>query len=371
MRKLLLILFSIAAFVISFSCSKKKDGDQLTYQVSKLKHSYSDSYAYLLEQHQSSVGLLKTKVTSFYNLPVIANFQMSKESWLDAYEDFLLLGPYRAIESDKNPFNGIDLYFDTYPINPSFIDYTAATPGSGIIYDPSNYPSITNYNLEGWHLQGSTVNATVGYHCLEFMLWGEDSNSNGPGQRVHQDFVGNGSAESRRRLYVYSTAQSLFENSSGLSSSALKDALLKSSPKDALQLMLGGLLKYIKTDVAEKCLLSPYNSQNQVDEISQFSDNTNTDIRTKIRAISLFLDPRPLFISHSDYFLIDFIKEKDAETYNQVIVLLETISTEASGWSNSFDTAITTNSDRVKIYQLYLHLMELHGVLSEFSSKFT
>ena len=370
MKKSLVPIYSFILLLLIISCSKKNNDDQLTYQVSKLKHGYYDSYAFLLEQNQTSVNTLNSKINSFYNLPVIANFQQSKDSWLNANENFLLIGPYRYISSTQNPFNGNESYFDLYPINPSFIDYTATSPGSGIVSDAVNYPSITSYNLEGWHLQGSATNATVGYHCIEFMLWGEDNNTNGPGQRIHQDFVGNGTTEARRRQYLYSASLSLQQKTSTLSIVALKESLIQSSPKATLKLMFDGLLSYIKNDVAEKCLLTPYNSQSQADEISQFSDNTNSDIKTKIRAISLYLDPRPLFVSHSDYYLIDFIKEKDSDTYDKVSVLLETLSNEAGGWQNSFDNALTNSSDRAKIYQLYQHLIELHSLLDAFASKF-
>ena len=72
-----------------------------------------------------------------------------------------------------------------WPVVPEFIDYTKANASSGIIQNSQKYPSISKDTIMKLNRVDDSDQITLGYHVIEFLLWGEDNNASGSGG---QDF---------------------------------------------------------------------------------------------------------------------------------------------------------------------------------------
>ncbi|MGK4567385.1 imelysin family protein [Flavobacterium sp. 3HN19-14] len=84
----------------------------------------------------------------------------------------------------------------------NYIDYVDTEAGAGIINHVAEFPSITKSVLEGLNEDGGEKNISVGYHAIEFLLWGQDLTdpaANLPGQRPYTDYLVGGTASNQAR----------------------------------------------------------------------------------------------------------------------------------------------------------------------------
>ena len=73
--------------------------------------------------------------------------------------------------------------------------------GTGIVNDPSI--PITKSRLAALNGNRGQENIATGWHAIEFLLWGQDFDDNGPGDRSFKDFVDGSKANAnRRRQYL-------------------------------------------------------------------------------------------------------------------------------------------------------------------------
>src|SRR4029077_6799540 len=92
---------------------------------------------------------------------------------------------------------------NSWPIDESLIDYVEGEPGAGFINHPERYPAVTAEAIAALNEKGGEKNITAGFHAIEFLLWGQDLNDDGPGQRPYLDYVDGASPHAgRRRDYL-------------------------------------------------------------------------------------------------------------------------------------------------------------------------
>src|SRR6185312_2235317 len=61
--------------------------------------------------------------------------------------------------------------------------------------------------------RGGQENIATGWHAVEFLLWGQDFNDQGPGERSFEDFVdGKGRNAERRRKYLETVTDLLVDD---------------------------------------------------------------------------------------------------------------------------------------------------------------
>ncbi|EMJ91686.1 imelysin LruB [Leptospira alstonii] len=124
---------------------------------------------------------------------------------------------------------------------------------------------------------------TVGWHAIEYLLWGQDLSNGGvnqiSGQRPIADFVGAG-APARRRAYVKAVTDGLVLQL-GLIRDQYADGAtysnaFKSNPNAAITSIFQGLGKFIAGEWGGERLTGTFGGQ-QEEEHSCFSDTTKAD----------------------------------------------------------------------------------------------
>ena len=93
------------------------------------------------------------------------------------------------------------------PMDEAYIDYVAGDPSAGIINNPEQFPVIDAALIESLNEEGGEENVATGWHAIEFLLWGQDLNENGPGNRPLEDYTDNANAD--RRADYLATASDL------------------------------------------------------------------------------------------------------------------------------------------------------------------
>lgn len=71
-----------------------------------------------------------------------------------------------------------------FALDESYIDYVESNPNAGVANNPDEYPTIDADLLVSISEEGAEENVSTGWHAIEFLLWGQDRNPDGPG--LHQ-----------------------------------------------------------------------------------------------------------------------------------------------------------------------------------------
>tara|TARA_B100000809_G_scaffold72260_1_gene69974 strand:- start:2939 stop:4171 length:1233 start_codon:yes stop_codon:yes gene_type:complete len=243
---------------------------------------YKDSYDKAVE--------LKTALVSFTNAPSAANLATAKQSWLDAREPYGQTEAFRFASGPIDDANGPEGQLNAWPLDEAYIDYTSSSSTSGIINDVSTYPTISGSILDGLNEQGGEANISIGYHAIEFLLWGQDDANTSlqtSGNRPFTDFiVGSGPGnEQRRKDYLLAVADLLLDHLDLMvkawetgNSNNYRASFIALPNNTMLQYILTGIGTLSKAELAGERMFVALTNQDQEDEHSCFSDNTHRDI---------------------------------------------------------------------------------------------
>lgn len=131
---------------------------------------------------------LDSKLASFMYHPNPMSQEEIQQTWRLAYDSFLhsLIFSYLPIQdppdwhSQRIGYQHLLVQLDSWPIEGGYIDYIQGYPYSGIVNDLTL--SINESSVRSQHGFTDPTNASLGYHALEFMFWGND------GKRSPHDF---------------------------------------------------------------------------------------------------------------------------------------------------------------------------------------
>ena len=175
----------------------------------------------------------------------------------------------------------------------SYVDYVEGNPCAGIINDPE--APITQDHLLALNEQGGEENVSIGYHAIEFLLWGQDLSADGPGARPVSDYV-----EAPRRVqYLHTVAsqlvgdlQSMVEEWAPGRNGNFRTTFLAQEPKEALRKIMVGIGTLSRSELAGERMAVALESHDQEDEHSCFSDNTHVDIIRNAQGIQNVIEGR-------------------------------------------------------------------------------
>jgi putative iron-regulated protein len=231
---------------------------------------------------------LDTAAQALVAAPSTSTLSDARAAWLAAREPYLQTEVYRFYDGPiDNPAGGPEGFINAWPLDEAYIDYVEGVPDGGIINDPTI--PIDTTTLESLNEQGGEENIATGYHAIEFLLWGQDRSDTGPGARPHTDYVtgGMGTAQNQDRRGTYlSTVSSMLAGHLDGVLSAWKPAdpsnyraeIESADPKEGLRRIFTGMIVLSGFETGGERLQTAYDSGEQEDEHSCFSDNTHRDM---------------------------------------------------------------------------------------------
>lgn len=172
--------------VASKSKSLSIDSSSFTTQVGIMAYTS-------LSQANQAAQFFDNKLASFMHHPNPATQSEVQQAWRSAYDLFLASFIYSYIpikdpvewHKQRMAYQDLLIQLDSWPIEGGYIDYVEGYPFSGIVNDLTL--SINEQSIRVQHGFTDSSNASLGYHALEFMLWGESSANQT--MRSAQDFV--------------------------------------------------------------------------------------------------------------------------------------------------------------------------------------
>ncbi|MEL6695993.1 MAG: imelysin family protein [Bacteroidota bacterium] len=293
-----LICAALAVALVATGCNREPEDPEETNV--ELKQSIIETYAEIVyANYQDSYDKaveMKDAIDAFVADPEnVEKFELAKQAWLDAREPYGQTEAFRFASGPIDDEDGPEGLMNAWPMDESYVDYVEGNANAGIINDPTNHPTLDKAYLESLNEVGGEENVAIGYHAIEFLLWGQDNTSPSdlkPGQRPNTDFVDNGTAPNadRRRQYLAVCADLLLDHLQSLldewkPNGSYRTTFLALETDVALSNILTGIGVLSKSELAGERIFTAYDNQDQEDEHSCFADNTHRD--TRLNAIGI------------------------------------------------------------------------------------
>jgi len=149
-----------------------------------------------------SAAAMAAAIDAFLASPSEAAMQAARQAWLVARADY---GPTEVFRFYGGPIDdeetGTEGLINAWPLDEAYIDYVEGNPNAGIVNDPAGYPEITADLIVELNEAGGEANVSTGWHAIEFLLWGQDLDPDGPGDRPASDYTTAPNAD-RRGQYL-------------------------------------------------------------------------------------------------------------------------------------------------------------------------
>jgi putative iron-regulated protein len=205
----------------------------------------------------------------------------ARAAWTGARKAY---GLTEALRFCDGPIEAVETSLNAWPVDEAYIDAVAGRADSGIINDPVHFPQIGRTVLLVSNERGGETNISIGWHAIEFLLWGQDLFADGPGRRPFTDYAQDkGHNATRRGEYLIAAADLLaqqlgeLEAAWGTGPGAYRHAFEK-DPDAALRKMLTGAIVLTAFELHGERLAVAYETKDQEQEHSCFSDTTHTDL---------------------------------------------------------------------------------------------
>jgi putative iron-regulated protein len=237
---------------------------------------------------------LDTSIEAFLAAPSEASFESAKGAWLAARTPYGQTEGFRFYGGPIDDDDGPEGRINAWPMDEAYVDYVQGDIGAGIINDPATYATIDEGLLAMLNEMGGEKNIASGYHAIEFLLWGQDMNVDGPGTRPFTDYVtggtGTASNQDRRAAYLRAAGKLLAEDLGLVLGEWNEGAPYRVSfnalpPEEALRRILLGIGSLSGAELAGERMQVAYDTKEQEDEHSCFSDNTLADLLNNARSI--------------------------------------------------------------------------------------
>jgi putative iron-regulated protein len=378
----------LAAMALSFvACDDDDDNGTSTNSAldtnkAKVVDAYGDLVFKTYEAAYNEAVEMQTAINDFVANPTAVSHQAAKDAWLAAREPYGITEAFRFGNGPIDDEDGPEGLLNAWPLDEGYIDYTDLDANSGIINNTADYPTIDAALLESLNEGGAEENVSVGFHAIEFLLWGQDLNAGGTdyskaGERSYTDFVdGQADNADRRGQYIKICAELLVGHLEDMKNEWVDGAnnyrsSFESAPVDqSLANIMKGISILSKGELAGERIFVAIDNQDQEDEHSCFADNTHRDIVTNAQGIMNVFFCRNASVNFSgDYSLFTLIGTQDAALATELSGLISGSVTQAEAMDIPFDEALTNPLSRGKLQALVTNLQTQGDKLVEAGAK--
>ncbi len=279
MLRIVLALLSITLLGLT-ACTGGSGSDLKTSVIDNYASGAHASYARSLR----SAVALDVAIDNFIAAPSQPRLDAAKRAWLRARDDYGVTEIYRFYNGPiDNEENGPEGLINAWPLDESYIDYVDGAPNAGIINQPDQFPAINADVLVSLNEEGGEENVSTGWHAIEFLLWGQDLNADGPGYRPVHDYTVNNNAD-RRKTYLAVTSDLLLTHLQQMvdawapGGDNYRAHFVTKNPDEAITNIITGIGEMSRGELAGERMTVAYEERSQEDEHSCFSDNTTADI---------------------------------------------------------------------------------------------
>jgi putative iron-regulated protein len=243
----------------------------------------------------AGVDALDSSVMALTSDPTELSLGAARSAWIAARAPYGSTEAFRFYGGPIDDTDGPEGRINAWPMDEAYVDYVEGDPNAGIINDPAGTPTLDEATLSALNEKGGEKNIAAGYHAIEFLLWGQDKSPTGPGDRPFTDYVegpnGTATNQTRRGEFVKAASALLRSDLHSVEAEwapetgAYRKVWLSLPPEVALGNILKGMGSLSGAELAGERMQVAYDTKEQEDEHSCFSDNTLADLISNARGI--------------------------------------------------------------------------------------
>jgi putative iron-regulated protein len=229
---------------------------------------------------------LRAAVGAFLDAPSHDSLATARAAWIVARKPYSQSEAFRFYEG---PIERVEGRINGWPVDESYLDVVEGDPSAGIINNPELHPVLSKESIAALNERDGEKSICTGYHAIEFLLWGQDFDPNGPGKRSFRDYITGPESTAphpeRRREYLRLVTDLLVDDLRSVADEweAGRPANYRvwfeaSAPHQSIRKILHGIAALGGTELAGERLTVAYETKEQEDEHSCFSDTTGTDV---------------------------------------------------------------------------------------------
>ena len=318
---------------------------------------------------------LQRALRRFLAAPDEAGLARARAAWLAARDSYGQTEAFRFYGGPIDGADGPEPRINSWPVDESFIDAVRGRPDTGLIQrreQPLDRAVLVRLNTHD-----GEENIATGWHAIEFLLWGQDFNDAGPGERPASDYLdGKAPNADRRRRYLALVGDLLVDDLAWLVAAwapgrANYRRRFEALGGEGLRLIVIGLGSMASAELAGERLQVALASRDQEDEQSCFSDNTHRDI------VADALGLQNVWLGHYQPLqgsllqgpsLRDLVAARDAALAERLSAALAEALVAAEAIQPPFDREILGGADapgRQRLQRVVAALLSATGLLVE------
>jgi putative iron-regulated protein len=350
LTKITLLIFAV---ITLFACNNNDDDKNTSVTKKQVIENYANMvYANYQKAYDDAV-LLETAINTFTTTPTDANFTAAKTAWKTSRESYGTTEGFRFANGpiDNEALDGPEGFINSWPLDENYIDYVDGAANSGIINDPTTFPTITKDVLVGENGKNDNEKyVTVGYHAIEFLLWGQDLTAPSaklPGQRPYTDYLTTGGTaknQARRATYLKVCADLLTDNllqvvNQWKVGGTYRTTFLALNEDVAIKNIYLGITSLVSAELPVERMETAVKNADQEDEHSCFSDNTHRDIALNLQSVINIYKGSYGTVDGAS--LEDLIKQASTEFYSATDTSITNSLAKVAAILTPFDLAIS------------------------------
>lgn len=290
----------VAAMFLATACSSSDDTSSASVSEADKAAAVQNYAALVKANYDDSLAQAKkvqAAIDAFLADTTEANFEAAKAAWVAARPSYLETEAFRFYNGPiDNAETGPEGAINAWPIDENYIDYVEGNPTAGIINMPDQFPDITEQVIaDANNATGRDEDVSTGWHAIEFLLWGQDQSTTGPGARPYTDYLtegGTAANQDRRRTYLKLVTDLLVADLESVAvqwdtsnASSYGATFVAGSPDTAIGDILKGIGSLAATELPKERMNNAYETKEQEEEHSCFSDTTNQDLDHNAKGI--------------------------------------------------------------------------------------
>jgi putative iron-regulated protein len=261
-----------------------------------VKTNYADVVYASYEDSYNEAVKLQSSVDAFLANKTEANFEACKTAWLTCRIPYGQTEAFRFAGGPIDSEDGLEGAMNAWPLDENYVDYVLGAPNAGIIND--GVTDLSESNLESKNEQGGEKNISIGYHAIEFLLWGQDdadASKKTPGQRSYTDYLtsgGTNSNQERRSTYLKAVTDLLVKHLLSVKSDwdpaisgNYASTFVVAPDNEVFTNLFASIGILSKSELATERIFVALDNKDQEDEHSCFADNTYQDIVLNAKGI--------------------------------------------------------------------------------------
>jgi putative iron-regulated protein len=235
----------------------------------------------------AGVVTLQAAIDALLADPTEETLSAARAAWIAARPAYLVTEAFRFYDG---PVEAVEGEINSWPLNEAFIDYVEGKPDAGVINNPDMDLSIATLIVN--NQVSDETDVTLGWHAVEFLLWGQDLSADGPGNRPVSDYIAGQGNNDRRRLYLKVATDRLAADLGRLVQAwapGVPDNYAATfkvlPPREAVGRIMNGVAVLAGFEFMSERLAVGLDSGDQEDEHSCFSDTTHQDFVHDLKGV--------------------------------------------------------------------------------------